>query len=99
MFHGVLIVPMLLAAKSPAVAPVAAAAAIRRFDQNAGPWPRDVRFVARTPHGTLVLSDTDARLHLRGRDGTSAAIGLRWDAAAKTIDGVDRMPGVSHYIV
>src|SRR4030095_4968287 len=79
--------------------PPPAVPSIRRFDQNAGQWPDDVRFVARTPRGLLVLGAADARLRLRGADGRATALGLRWEAGARAIDGVDRLPGVSNYLL
>jgi len=81
---------------------------IRRFEENTGQWPMDIRFVARTPRGALVLGSADARLRLRDADGRATAVGLRWDGAARvagpegpaysTIAGVDRLPGVSNYL-
>jgi hypothetical protein len=93
-----LILPILIDSKAPAPSR-ATVASIRRFDENAGQWPDDVRFVARTPRGLLVLGAADARLRLRGADGRSTAIGLRWDSAARTIDGIECLSGVSNYLL
>src|SRR5215471_8106189 len=99
---------MLLGTKGPAPPQRPDVSSIRRFEQNAGQWPSDVRFVARTAHGALILGSTDARLRLRDADGHVTAVGLRWDGAARVagpegpayaIAGVDRLPGASNYLV
>jgi hypothetical protein len=74
-------------------------AATRRFEANVGQWPSTVRFLARTPHSSLMLGATDAKLHLRAADGRRARIDLRWDSAAGAIIGIERLPGVSNYLI
>ena len=82
----------------PAVSPRTALSSIRRFEQNAGQWPRDVLFVARTPRGPVVLGAADARLHLRTADGRLAPIRLIWDRTSSSVTGLDRLAGVSNYL-
>ena len=93
-----LLVSLLVGTKALPPSPPHVAASIRRFEQNTGQWPDAARFVARTPHGLLVLGTRDARLHLRGADGRPTAIGLTWQTTARAIAGVDRLLGVTNYL-
>src|SRR5262249_16424229 len=68
MLSSVLIALLVSRPTGSAVSASSALSSIRRFEQNAGQWPADVRFVARTPRGLLELGDSHARLTL----GTSS---------------------------
>ena len=71
-----------------------------RFEPNTGRYPADVNFVARQPHGEVMLSATEARIAFTGAAGSSLVsmqlVNARTDASVK---GEQQLSGTTNYFI
>ncbi|MGH9152708.1 MAG: IPT/TIG domain-containing protein [Acidimicrobiales bacterium] len=74
-----------------------------RFEANSGQTDADVRFVARAGGANVFLVDDGALLSLPGASGASGGGPVRMRPlrarAGTTPEGIDRLPGVSNYLL
>jgi hypothetical protein len=69
------------------------------FEENQGQFDSRVLFLARGKGFTLSLGEREAAIGLRGEDGESAAVAMRFEGASLArVAGTERLPGVINYL-